>query len=94
MLVPWAVIAIIQDNQPLGIGLLILFAVITIVRRIIEPKKIYSTSMGISPLAAIISMYIGFKLLGFVGLFLGPTLIIIYDALKKKSGIIQMKFKI
>lgn len=92
VLVPWAVIAIMQDNQSLGIGLLILFAVITVVRRIVEPK-IYSTSMGISPLAAIISMYIGFKLLGFAGLFLGPTLIIIYDALKK-SGIIQMKFKI
>jgi sporulation integral membrane protein YtvI len=82
VLVPWAVVAILQGNQPLGISLIILFVVITVVRRIIEPK-VYSKSMGISPLAALISLYIGFKLLGFIGLFLGPSLVILYESLKK-----------
>jgi predicted PurR-regulated permease PerM len=49
--------------------------------------------MGISPLAALVSLYIGFKLLGFVGLFLGPALVILYDALRK-VGIIQINFKL
>ncbi|WP_028400302.1 sporulation integral membrane protein YtvI [Ectobacillus panaciterrae] len=92
VLVPWAVVSILQDNQTLGIGLLILFAVMTVVRRIIEPK-VYSKSMGISPLAALVSLYIGFKLLGFVGLFLGPSLVILYESLKK-SGVIRIRFKI
>ncbi|PLR97846.1 sporulation integral membrane protein YtvI [Bacillus sp. T33-2] len=92
VLVPWAVISILQDNHFLGIGLIIMFLVITVVRRVIEPK-IYSTSLGISPLASLISMYIGFKLLGLAGIFIGPALIIVYDTLRK-ANIIQMKFKI
>ncbi|WP_034669272.1 sporulation integral membrane protein YtvI [Bacillus methanolicus] len=92
VLVPWAVIAILQNNQFLGIGLIVLFLVITVVRRIIEPK-VYSTSLGISPLAALISLYIGFKLLGVVGVILGPALVIVFDTLKR-ANIIKMKFKI
>jgi sporulation integral membrane protein YtvI len=92
VLVPWAIVAILQGNHFLGIGLIILFLVITIVRRIVEPK-VYSSSLGISPLAALISLYIGFKLLGLVGIFLGPAMVIVYDTLKK-ANIIKMNFKI
>ncbi|CAM3644866.1 sporulation integral membrane protein YtvI [Mesobacillus zeae] len=92
VLVPWAVVAILQDNHFLGIGLIILFIVITVVRRVIEPK-IYSTNLGISPLASLISMYIGFKLLGIAGVLIGPTIVIVYDTLRK-ANIITMKFKI
>lgn len=92
VLVPWAVIAILQDNHFLGIGLIILFLVITVVRRVIEPK-IYSSSLGISPLASLISMYIGLKLLGIVGIFIGPIIVIIYDTLRK-ANVIRLNFKI
>lgn len=92
VLVPWAVIAILQDNNFLGIGLIILFLVITVVRRVIEPK-IYSQSLGISPLASLVSMYIGLKLLGLAGIFIGPIIVIIYDTLRK-ANIIQMNFKV
>jgi len=92
VLIPWAVIAILQDNQFLGIGLIILFSVITIVRRIVEPK-VYSSSLGISPLAAFISLYIGYKLMGLPGVFLGPIMVIIYDTLRK-ANIIKINFKL
>ncbi len=92
VLVPWAVVAILQGNEHLGIGLIAMFVIITVVRRTIEPK-VMSSNMGISPLAALVSLYIGFKLLGFIGLFLGPTLVILYDALKN-AGIIRFRFKI
>lgn len=88
VLVPWAVVAIFQGNQNLGIGLIALFFVITVVRRIVEPK-VLSANMGLSPLAALVSLYLGFKILGFVGLFLGPALVIVYEALKK-SGVIKV----
>jgi predicted PurR-regulated permease PerM len=90
--VPWAVIAILQDNHFLGIGLIILFLVITVVRRVIEPK-IYSTNLGISPLASLISMYIGLKLLGLSGIFIGPIVVIIYDTLRK-ANVIKLNFRI
>ncbi|AQX56002.1 sporulation integral membrane protein YtvI [Priestia flexa] len=92
VLVPWGIFALTQGQDSLAIGLFILFGVITVVRRVVEPK-VFSTNMGISPLAALISLYIGFKLLGFVGLFLGPALVILYDALRK-VGVIQINFKI
>ncbi|PLT31262.1 sporulation integral membrane protein YtvI [Peribacillus deserti] len=92
VLVPWAVISLLQGHQGLGIGLIVLFMTITVVRRIIEPK-IYSTNMGLSPLAALISLYLGFKLIGFVGLFLGPALVIVFDTLKR-AGAIRFHFKI
>ncbi|RFU62048.1 sporulation integral membrane protein YtvI [Peribacillus glennii] len=87
VLVPWAIVAMLQGNQHLGIGLIIMFIVITIIRRIVEPK-VYSASLGLTPLAALVSLYLGFKILGFVGLFLGPALLIIYETLKK-AGVIK-----
>ncbi|WP_163102055.1 sporulation integral membrane protein YtvI [Peribacillus alkalitolerans] len=89
VLVPWAVVVILQGNQNLGIGLIALFFIITVVRRIVEPK-IYSANMGVSPLAALVSLYLGFKVLGFAGLFIGPALVIVYEALKK-AGVIKIK---
>lgn len=74
----------------MGIGLIILFVVITVIRRIIEPK-ILGLSLGISALAALISLYLGFQLMGFFGLLLGPGIVIIYEALRKGGF---LKFKI
>ncbi|HZG60600.1 MAG TPA: sporulation integral membrane protein YtvI [Anoxybacillus sp.] len=92
VLVPWAIFSLMNGNQGLGIGLIVLFIVITVIRRIIEPK-IFSSNLGISPLAALVSVYLGFQLLGFVGLFLGPALVIIVDTMIK-AGIIKISFKI
>jgi sporulation integral membrane protein YtvI len=89
-LVPWAVYNFFTGNTRLAIGLLILFTVITVIRRIVEPK-ILGSSLGISALAALASMYLGFQLLGFIGLILGPAVVIIIEALRK-AGFIKFKF--
>lgn len=90
-IVPWAVFVLINGNTKLGIGLLILFVLITVIRKIIEPK-VYSTSFGISALASLISMYLGFKIIGIVGLLVGPLVVILYDSLSK-AGVINLSFK-
>lgn len=90
-LVPWAVISLIYGNQTLGIGLIILFVLITVIRKIIEPK-VYSSNFGISALAALVSMYLGFKIIGIIGLILGPLLVILYDSLTK-AGLINFNLK-
>ncbi|MFD2171555.1 sporulation integral membrane protein YtvI [Tumebacillus lipolyticus] len=81
VIVPWALYAFATGNSSLAIGLLVLYLVILIFRRIIEPK-ILGNSLGISALATLISMYLGFMVLGFIGLIVGPTLIILYQALR------------
>ncbi|MCK6255964.1 sporulation integral membrane protein YtvI [Fictibacillus sp. KIGAM418] len=88
-IVPWAVYNFVVSNDFLAIGLMIMFAVLTVIRRIIEPK-ILGSSLGISALAALISLYLGFQLLGFVGLIVGPALVIIYEALRS-AGFVKIK---
>jgi sporulation integral membrane protein YtvI len=90
ILVPWAVYNFITGSSSLAVGLLVLFAVITVVRRIIEPK-ILGASLGISALAALASLYLGFQLMGVFGLILGPALVIVFEALRKAGF---LKFKI
>jgi sporulation integral membrane protein YtvI len=89
-LVPWAAYNFFTDKTHLAIGLVILFLAITVIRRIIEPK-ILASNLGISALAALVSLFLGFQVLGFFGLILGPALVIIYEALRKAGF---LKFKI
>ncbi|MEI7026159.1 sporulation integral membrane protein YtvI [Paenibacillus sp. y28] len=93
VLVPWAVYSMLtEDSLFLGLGLLILFAVITLFRRIVEPK-IVGASVGIGALSVLISMYIGFKLVGVVGLFLGPIVVIVYQAMRR-VGLLKFRIKL
>ncbi len=71
VLIPWGAIALISGNYRLGIGVLITYAVMIVIRQVIEPK-IVGKFIGLSPLAALASMYIGLKLVGIVGIFVFP----------------------
>ncbi|WP_257348396.1 sporulation integral membrane protein YtvI [Pseudalkalibacillus decolorationis] len=88
-LVPWGLYNLYAGDQRLAIGLIVLFFLITIFRRIIEPK-ILGSSLGISALAALASLYIGFELLGFVGFIIGPAMVIIVKSLIK-AGFLKVK---
>ncbi|MFC0214046.1 sporulation integral membrane protein YtvI [Paenibacillus chartarius] len=90
--VPWAGYQFLNGNSGLGIAILVLFFVIALFRRIVEPK-ILSDSVGISSLAALISVYIGFELAGVVGIFLGPVIVIIYQAMRR-VGLLNIGIKL
>lgn len=91
-LVPWAVFSMATGNMFLGIGLIVMFIVITVVRRTVEPK-VLGDAVGIGALPALISLYVGFKLVGVVGLMLGPLVVIIYQAMRK-VGLLNIKIKL
>ena len=76
VLIPWAVFSLLTSNTPLGIGLLVLYAVTLVVRQFIEPK-IVGTTLGIHPLATLASVYLGLSFFGFWGLILGPMSVLI-----------------
>lgn len=92
VLVPWAIVNFLLGDNFLGFGLLGMFLFITIFRRMIEPK-ILGDSVGIGALPALVSLYVGFKLVGVIGLFLGPIVVIIYYAMRK-VGLLQFKIKL
>lgn len=88
VLVPWAIVLYMMGNTYTATGLLIIFGIIWLVRQVSEPK-IVGESIGISPLLTLAAMYIGFKLMGFWGLFVFPIGAIIVksvvDAVRDKD---------
>ena len=72
VVIPWAVVLLISGDYRTGIGLLIIYACVTVVRQIAEPK-IVGGSLGLHPLLTLFSMYAGFKLFGIFGMILGPA---------------------
>lgn len=71
VLVPWAAVELIRKNFYLGIGLLILYLAVTVLRQILEPKLV-GHSLGIHPLLALLAGYGGWKCFGVIGMALGP----------------------
>jgi predicted PurR-regulated permease PerM len=92
VLVPWGSYLLLTGNVYVGVGLIVLFVVITVFRRIVEPK-ILGDSVGIGSLSALVSLDVGFKLVGVIGVFIGPLVVIIYMA-ARRAGLFQMKFKL
>lgn len=88
--VPWAVTNFVMGNYRLGIALLVLYGIIIVVRYMVEPK-IVGQQLGIHPVVALMSMFVGLKLIGVAGLILGPTTVVSLKACQH-AGILP-KFK-
>ncbi len=82
--VPWIIFSFITEEYTLTIGLSILYGVVIIQRQVMEPK-ILSSSIGLDPLATLISLFVGFKLFGFLGLIIGPVTLVIIRALNQAN---------
>ncbi len=100
VLIPWAVISFITGNYALGVGLLIVYAIITVIRQVIEPKLV-AGQLGLPPFLTLMAMYIGSQIFGVLGIFLLPLSIItikalndegiihLYKPLKKKEAVVK-----
>ena len=69
VLIPWAVFKLLSGDIRYAVGLVILYLVTQLVRRIIEPKLV-GDSIGMNPLATLIFMYIGYRVGGVLGMIL------------------------
>lgn len=79
VMIPWGAVTLIFGNYNLGITIFSIYALITVIRQIIEPK-IVGTGIGLPPIVTLPAMYIGLKLFGVIGLFVSPIIItVIYD---------------
>lgn len=68
ILLPWAVISLIQGKTLQALGLLILYVVILVVRQFLEPKLV-GKQVGLPPLVTLACMFVGTSLFGAWGLF-------------------------
>ncbi len=89
---PWALYMLIIGEFTMGTELAILAILLLAIRRTVEPK-VMGRHIGLSPLATLIAMYIGLQLIGFLGFFVGPLVVIAFNS-AKEAGIIKTNFKI
>ncbi len=77
VMVPWAIICALNGDLNLGIAIIVLFIIISVVRQFLEPRLV-SKNIGIHPIFTLIAMYTGFKIIGVLGLLVGPIVLIIF----------------
>ena len=84
-LLPWALIELLSGNVKMAIGLLIIYIVTLVTHQLIQPKLI-GDSIGLSPFATVIFMYVGFKINGVIGMIIAiPIGMILYKMFKTGS---------
>lgn len=92
ILAPWSLYQYVSGDLAMGTKLAVLAVILLIIRRTVEPK-VMGSQIGLSPLPTLIAMFIGLKLFGFLGFFIGPLLVILFTT-AREAGIIKLNFKI
>lgn len=75
-MVPWAVIDVVLGNYRHAIGLMVVWGIIAVFRRVAEPKVV-GDQTGLSPIASLVSIYVGMRLAGVAGMILGPVVCLV-----------------
>gem|GEM_PF-721603 len=73
--IPWAAGALVMGNITVAIKVILLQVFISVVRHIVEPK-ILADNVGLDTLSTLFALYVGMKVIGILGLFLGPIVLI------------------
>ena len=74
--IPWIFIEFINSNNGLALSLLGIYFLTIVLRQLLEPKLV-SKGIGIHPIFTLIAMYTGFKLIGILGLLIGPIFLVV-----------------
>lgn len=84
IMIPWTLISLLNKDYGTASSILGLYILIVVVKQILEPK-IVSSKIGIHPFFTLIAMYTGFKLIGILGLLVGPIALIILKSVFSSS---------
>lgn len=76
VMVPWAAVDLILGDFRHALGLIAVWGLVALFRRVAEPK-ILGDQTGLSPLLSLCSVYVGMKLRGVAGMILGPILCLV-----------------
>ncbi|OON99654.1 MAG: sporulation integral membrane protein YtvI, partial [Epulopiscium sp. Nele67-Bin004] len=90
ILITWGVCHLILGNYGLGIGLLAIYGTILVTRQILEPR-VLAEQLGIYALVTIISIYVGLKVMGAIGIIVGPMIAVTIQTLQKVDVIPKFK---
>lgn len=75
-MVPWAVIDVLTGDYRHALGIMAVWGLVALFRRLGEPK-ILGNQTGLSPLTSLISVYVGMKVANVWGMILGPVVCLV-----------------
>lgn len=88
VLLPWALVSLLQGNSLRSAGLLGIYAAAALTRSALEPRLL-GKQLGLDPLMTLVALYIGYRLWGFPGMLLAPMVAMVAaevsGALKKET---------
>ncbi|MSS62674.1 sporulation integral membrane protein YtvI [Velocimicrobium porci] len=67
---PWALFDVIGGKYFHAVCLMIIYIICQLVRQVLQPKMV-GDSIGLSPLATLVFMYVGYKIKGVLGMIIG-----------------------
>ncbi len=76
VMVPWAAVDVILGDYRHALGLMAVWGLVALFRRVGEPK-ILGDQTGLPPLLSLASVYVGMKMGGVAGMILGPVLCLV-----------------
>ena len=85
VMVPWAVISLIQGRQLRAIGLLCIFGAALLTRTTLEPRLV-GRHLGLDPLVTLVFLYLGYRFWGILGMLLAPMLVAAITAAADKTA--------
>ena len=90
IMIPWAIISILMSNWPMAICLLVSYAIITVIRQVLEPRVI-GGQIGLNPIVTLFFMYLGLQVIGVMGMFIFPMTVICLKKLQDNGHIKMWK---
>ena len=85
VLVPWSIAMLLLGNTGTGVGLIILLIVHELIRQFAEPK-IIGKNLGVHPIVSLILLYVGYSVLGLVGILFVPVIAVVLNILFDKKN--------
>ena len=73
VLIPWALISLLQQNTARALGLVGIYLTVTLLRSALEPRLL-GRHLGLDPLVTLMAMYAGYKIWGIGGMILAPLI--------------------
>ena len=76
VMIPWSIIYVFMGNYYKAAILMIVFVLCYFIREYLEPR-LMGKQIGITPIASLISIYVGYRLFGFLGMIVGPLMYVL-----------------
>lgn len=88
VLVPWALVCLLLGSARKGLGLLICWAVVNVVRSCTQ-AKLLGDQIGLDPIASLLAVYVGWRVWHIWGMLLFPILLVTLRQLNDR-GVIRL----